>query len=52
MRRIVAFLALAGLLFLAVVGIRYRLALAQTGGPYGSPFGTAWRFGAAKPHRQ
>jgi hypothetical protein len=28
------FLVLAGLFFLAVVGIRYRLARAQTGGPY------------------
>ena len=32
--RATAILALAGLLFLAVVAIRYGLALAQTGGPY------------------
>jgi hypothetical protein len=64
MRKVAVFLALAGLLFVAVVGIRYRLAVAQTGGPYdlswstidggghtfGSPCGTAWRFGCAKSH--
>ena len=80
MKRAAVFLALAGFLFLATVGnpegiawrfgsaeshgIRYRLAQAQTGGPYdlswstvdggghtfGSPCGTAWRFGCAKSH--
>ena len=34
MKKTMAFLALAVMLFLAIVGIRYRLALAQTGGPY------------------
>jgi hypothetical protein len=34
MRRVALFLALAGLLFLAVAGIRYTIARAQTGGPY------------------
>jgi hypothetical protein len=34
MRRVIAFLALAGLLFVSVVAIRYTIALAQTGGPY------------------
>ena len=34
MKRFIAFLALAGLLFAAVVGVRYGIALAQVGGPY------------------
>lgn len=34
MKRLAAFLALAGLLFVAIVAIRYPLTLAQTGGPY------------------
>ena len=52
MRKIAVFLALSALLCGVTIAVRYRLALAQTGGPYGSPFGTAWRFGSAKPHHQ
>jgi hypothetical protein len=33
-QKAIAFLALAGLLFVAIVAVRYRLALAQVGGPY------------------
>ena len=59
MNRVTSFLVLAGLLSVVIFTIRYRVALAQTGGPYdlswstidggghtGSPFGTAWRFDA------
>jgi hypothetical protein len=43
MKRALAFLALAVLMCGVTIAVRYTIALAQTGGPYGSPFGTAVR---------
>jgi hypothetical protein len=34
MRRVIVFLALAGLLFVTIIAVRYGIARAQTGGPY------------------